>query len=237
MSCLSVVQQAFRRVGLTAPSAVVTSTDPQVLQMLALANEEGKELAKRGRWQNLTQEATFTTLAAESQGAITTIAGADFGYILNDTIWNRDLKRPVFGPLSASVWQQLKAQSNQGPFNQFRIRGNTLRFIPAPTAGQTCAFEWQSKNWCQNSGATVTYSAWNADTDVGLIDEDLMTLGLIWRWKEAQGLDYAEDFAKYERQVADALGRDGGKPKLNLGGYSWDLYPAIIVPSGSWSLP
>lgn len=236
MTCLSVVQAACSEIGITKPTAVVTNTDPQIIQLLALSNREGRTLIKRGRWQNVAQEATFNTVATESQGAITTLAGADFNYILNDTIWNRDLKRPVFGPLAASQWQQLKAQSQQGPFNQFRIRANLLRFLPTPTAGQACAFEWVSKNWCQNTGATVSYSAWNADTDVGLLDEDLLTLGLIWRWKMAKGFDYAEDFAEYERQITDALGRDAGKPKLNLGGENFDIWPAIVVPSGSWSV-
>lgn len=236
MTCLTVVQNVCGEIGLTQPTAVITNTDPQVKQILAIANREGRTLSKRGRWQNLTQEATFNTVATASQGAITTIAGTDFSYILNETIWNRDLKRPVFGPLSSAQWQQLKAQSQTGPFNQFRIRGNLLYFLPTPTAGQACAFEWQSKNWCQNAAGTVTYAGWNADTDVGLLDEDILSLGVIWRWKSAQGLDYAEDFNEYERRVADSLGRDAGKPRLNLGGDSFDMWPAILVPSGSWSV-
>jgi hypothetical protein len=38
-----------------------------------------------------------------------------------------------------------------------------------------------------------------------------MTQGVIWRWKAAKGLEYAEDYNKYERLVADQMGRDGGK--------------------------
>lgn len=115
---------------------------------------------------------------------MTTVAGASFDYILNQTIWDRTLLRPVFGTLTPSQWQQLKAQNVTGPWNQFRIRGGNLLFIPAPSAGDTCAFEWVSKNFCQSSGGTGQ-SAWTADTDTGLLSEDLMKLGLIWRWKAA----------------------------------------------------
>lgn len=236
MSLLTIVQKAITRIGLTKPTAVVSNTDQQIIQILALANEEGDELSARYRWQNLTKEATFTTVATESQGAITTIAGTDFRYILNDTIWNRDLRRPVFGPLVSSQWQQLKAQNMQGPWNQFRIRGNNVLFIPVPTAGQACYFEWISRNWCQNAAGSTTYSSWNADTDVGLVDEDVMVQGIVWRWKAAKGLDYGEDFAKYERRVADLISQDAGKQKLNMEGYSFDLYPGIVVPSGSWNI-
>lgn len=236
MSLLTLVQKACTRIGITKPTAIVSSSDEQVIQLLGLANEEGDELAARYRWQNLTKEATFTTVATESQGSITTIAGTDFRYILNDTIWDRTLRRPIFGPLIASQWQQLKAQNMQGPWYQFRIRGNLLLFIPVPTAGDSCNFEWISRNWCQDSGATTTYAAWNADTDTGLIDEDVMAMGLIWRWKAAKGLDYGEDFNKYERRVADLMAQDAGKQKLNLEGFSFDLYPGIVVPSGSWQI-
>jgi hypothetical protein len=78
-----------------------------------------------------------------------------------------------------------------------------------PVAGDTIAFEWVSKNWVTvAAGGTST---WTADADTGLLDEEIMTQGVIWRWKAAKGLEYAEDYNKYERLVADQMGRDGGK--------------------------
>ena len=59
-------------------------------------------------------------------------------------------------------------------------------------------------------------------------------MGLIWRWKAAKGLDYSEDYAKYERRVTDAMGRDAGKPKLSMDGASYDIQPVILVPRGSF---
>ena len=79
-------------------------------------------------------------------------------------------------------------------------------------------------------------AAWSADDNVPLLDEDLLILGTIWRWKKLKGFEYAEDFADYERQVMDAMGRDGGKPTLSLTGSTYDIAPVVIVPSGSWNL-
>lgn len=235
MSLLTIVQNACREIGITAPTAVYTNADPQIVQLLALSNREGRTLLRRGRWQGCDQQSTFTTLATEIQGTMASLAGTDFNYILNDTIWNRTLLRPVFGPVSSANWQQMTAQNIAGPFNQFRIRAGSLRFIPSPTAGQTCAFEWMSKNWCQSSLA-VGQSSWAADTDTGILDEDLLTLGLIWRWKAAKGFDFGQDFEEYEKQVVNALGRDGGKPRLNFCGTNQDIFPSILVSSGSWSV-
>ena len=229
------VQGVMIRIGLNSPSSVVGNSANDVVQIKNIANEEGQELAARYSWQALTKEATFTTVATESQGVITTIAGSDFNFIINETFWNRSQRRPVFGPLSESKWQQLKAQQIVGPWVQHRIRGNTLIFIPVPAAGQICAFEWVSKNWCINSAGDTSYSSWNNDGDIGILDERVMSLGIIWRWKAIKGFPYSEDFAKYERAVSDYMDRDGGKPRLNLGDSQYDVYPGVIVPSGNWN--
>lgn len=237
MTALSLVQSVCSRVGLPFPTTAVSSTDTQILQIVALANEEGKDLTKRPTygWVQLQSEATFTTVATEIQGAIATIAPG-LSSIVNDTIWNRDLRRPIFGPLTPQRWQQLKAMNMTGPWNQFRIRGNNILFIPAPAAGQLCYFEYVSKNWCTDATGVTTRDAFLQDTDLTLLDEDLMVLGTIWRWKAAKGLEYAEDFNKYERQVGDSIARDGSKDILSMNGSRYDIQPSITVPAGNWPI-
>lgn len=234
MSLLTLVQKACRSpgIGLPSPSAVATSSDEGVLQIMQLANEEGEELSSRGPWQALQVETTFTTVATTIQGLMTTIA-PNLNYIINDTIWDRDLRRPVFGPLTPAWWQQQIAQVMTGPWTQFRVRQGQLLFTPDPPAGDTCAFEYITKAWCNSSTGTAQ-TAYEADDDVSLLDEDIMRLGIIWRWKQGKGLEYGEDYNKYERRVANALGRDASKPILNLGEVRYDIFPGILVQSGSW---
>ena len=141
MSLLTLVQDASRRIGLPVPNAVLSSTSDNVQQLAGLANEEGQELAARYNWQALTKEASFTTVAAEVQGSLATLTGPDFGWILNETIWNRSQRRPIFGPKSPANWQMLKASFMNGPWIQYRFRGNQLLFLPTPAAGQACFFE------------------------------------------------------------------------------------------------
>ncbi len=170
----------------------------------------------------------------QSSRTIQTLAGVDFSYILNNIMWNRTLLRPVYGALNPQDWQALKARNINGPFNQYRMRGNQVLFIPAPAAGETIAFEWVSKNWVTTS--TGTSACWTADSDTGLLSEQIMTQGVIWRWTAAKGLEYSEDFQNYEGLVVDAIGRDGGKSTLNLNGSLDSYQPAILVGAGSWNL-
>lgn len=233
MSLLTIIQATCKRVGLNSPASAIGLTDENVLRMIELANEEGLELSARNRWQNMIRESTHTTLAAESQGLITAIAGTDFNYILNDTIWNRTQNRRWY-PVDDTQWQQLKASGITGPNVNFRLRGNYLLANPSPTAGHTIAFEWITKNWCESNAGTGQ-SVWSADTDVGRLSETLMTAGLVWRWKASQGLEYAEDFRKYEIQVNDAIARDGAKGHLKMGGGLFSrFYWRNNIQEGSW---
>lgn len=231
LTCLQIIQTVCKRIGITAPNTALGSTDSQIIQLVSLCEEEGQELATRYPWEALQSEATFTTVAAQIQATLASVT-TGFDYIVNDTIWNRTLRRPVYGPNSEQDWAQKKAIQLNGPFNSFRIIGDSINFYPNPVAGQTCAFDYITRNWLTT--ATGTGETWAADTDTPRISDQLIVLGLIWRWKQAKGLDYSEDFNKYERRVMDAMGRDAGKPKLNMNGTTYEIQPAILVPRGSF---
>ena len=68
---LQIIQDACNELGLQAPSYVTSNSDPQIVQMLALANREGKELYekpnKNGGWQELRKEYTFNTVGIAAQ--------------------------------------------------------------------------------------------------------------------------------------------------------------------------
>jgi len=234
LTCLQIVQTACKRIGILSPNAAVTATDQKIIQLVSLAEEEGQELATRYAWEALQVEATFTTVAAQVQTTLAAIT-TGFDYIVNDTIWNRTLRRPVYGPKSQQDWQEAKANQINGPFNSFRIIADAINFYPNPVAGQTCAFEYQSRNWV-NTSTGSTSDTWTNDADTPKLDGQLMVLGIIWRWKAAKGLDYAEDYAKYERRVADATGRDAGKAKLDMSGALPEIQPVVLVPRGSFGV-
>lgn len=238
MNVLEVIQRFTNAVGLPEPSIAVANQADDVAQIVELLNQEGRSLSGRYNWQALTYEATFTTVATESQGTLATIIGAtqQLRRIVNDTIWDRTTRVPICGPLSKQRWQAQKALGFTGPYSEYRIRGNALRFDPAPTAGHSCYFEYVSKCWCTDStGATFRTNVAN-DTDLFLIEDEVVLAGLEWRWLRKKGLSYAEEFASYEALVADLITRDGTKPKLHMDGVSERNRPGIFVPIGSWNL-
>ncbi len=54
MSLLTIVQRFCGRTNLTVPATVYGTNDPQIRQILALLEEEGDDLSKRGDWSELT---------------------------------------------------------------------------------------------------------------------------------------------------------------------------------------
>lgn len=232
MSLLTMMQETCKRIGLPSPNQVVGSTDDQIIQLLAIANEEGEDLAERHKWSVLVTEATWSAVATQLQGVMTTLAPG-FKYLLPDTAWNRTTIRRLV-PISEKDWQSVQANSIAGPNTYIRIKGGNLYAFPVPTAGNTCAFEYFSGNWCESSAA-AGQSAWAADADVGRLSEQIMRAGVIWRWKKAKGLDYAEDFRTYEARVINAISRDGVVKPLNFGGPSkLHLIGNQNVQEGSW---
>ena len=236
MSMLTVVQHFCRRTNLPVPTTVYGTTDPQVLQVMAILEEEGNDLASRGSWQGLTFEGSHTSLAAEDQGAISTIASNGFRYIKNETIWDRTDQLPIFGPLDNKDWQANKAISTNGPKYRYRIRGGKLLINPVPAASHSYYFEYVSKNWILGANGTTYKQYFTLDTDTVLIPEELVLMGIRWRWKKEKGFDYAEDMRTYEMQVKDALGRDGSKKTLSMDNETHQG-PGVFIPSGTWAVP
>lgn len=233
MTVLSIIQDVQERVKLTKSSVVMSTLDKSSKQLFALCNQSGIALAKRYEWQALKREHTFLSVAAEEQ---TNGLPSDWnGRFVNKTFWNRSQQRELKGPLSSREWQRLKATVTSVIFDSFRVRGGALLILPTPTAGETYAYEYITKNWALSSSSTAKAKL-TADDDTTLFDEEIITLDVIWRWLNRNGLPYEEEFRLAEQAILQAMSFDGSKDDIDLSG---EIQDGPIVPGvqeGSWSL-
>ncbi len=220
MSLLTIVQHAADRLGLTRPSTVISSPDENARILLGMAQEEGKALADRHTWQALQTEYTFPTVNGTASYALPT----GFDALIKDTVFNRTTRRRMQGDLSPSQWQETQASLVTMVNPAFRIRGSLFYISPTPTAAETVAYEYVTKNWCQ-SAALVGQTEWAADTDTALLDEELFKLGVIWRFKSRKGFDYAEDMQTYEVAVNKAIFKDGARVTIDTSCMERDRVP------------
>ena len=235
MTLLTIVQDVALEVGVTPPQAVIGSTDIQVRQLQRIAQKEATALAKRSNWTRLIVPFEFTTVEGMPQpGALPAEMDRQSPGMV---IWWVDMYRPIRGPLTPEEWAAaISRPVSPGLWGYWRIIGEDLNLYPAPAASQVVRGEVVSKNWCIHSGDPLSYSdRWTADDDTARLDEELLTLGCIWRWRQTKGLDYAEDMATYEREVEQAAARNGGMKDINMSasryrwpGFNWSQ--TITVP-------
>lgn len=241
MTLLSIVECASDIIGVPRPSAVITSTDQTVRTMLALLNREGQNLAKLrntwgGGWTILEKEHTFTVTDADEDYAFP----SDFGELIFDTAWNRTTFFELRGSLSPQEWQISRSGLVASPALRLRYRikrasGSTREFFldPIPTAtGDTVVYEYLSNAWVSNAAGDTFSTKFAADTDVGLLDENLLEMGLIWRFKAAKGLAFAADLAEYEIERDKLIGNDPGATKLFVARRRFRLPPGNTPETG-----
>lgn len=230
---LSMCQGALDRVNLTRSTQIVSATDQTARTLLGCAQREGSALARRWAWQAMVKEHTFVSIAAAIQ---TGSLPADWdGRMVNQTFWNRTQMREVSGPITSQQWQSRQANSTPAITDAYRIRNNLIELSPTPSAGWTYAYEYLTKNWCESAGGTEQ-SAWAADTDVPMLDAELMTMGIRWRFLSVMGMDFAGAKDDYETEVATSIGRDGSRAIVRLIDDDWNRRWGPLAPSGSWAL-
>lgn len=293
LTLLQMVQNACSEIGITVPTQVVGNSDPQIIQLLALANREGQECyqaeGRRDGWQILNKEYTFTINAASgltgqftsgspiitginSTTEITTLMQAwattylqtetqvvsvdsptqitvstnaletspantnffcgqvayplpsDINNFQTQTFWDRNFRWQLLGPLNAQERQVLLSGiSPTGPRRRFWIIDNSFQINPVPgfsssDNGAIEVFEYYTNAWCQSTGGVsgTPQTVWTADTDNYLLDDNLMTLGIIWRYLRAKRLSYEEEKRTYDMAFERMLARDGATRNLPL---------------------
>lgn len=208
MTLLSICQDASSELGLRQPATIVGSSDLTAQMLFRFANTSGKQLARYHDWQNLVVEVSATAAATVVQTGMLDADAFD-RMIYNVEIWNRTNNIRYAGPTPQRTWQQLlSGLGASGLVGWWRIIGGELNIYPAATAGDIIAFEYVSKQWAR-SNASVAQAKFEADDDTTVLDEDLLTLEMIWRFRQSRGFpQYAEDMATSEREKEKAAGRD-----------------------------
>jgi hypothetical protein len=223
-----IVQEAAGALNQPAPVAVANNNLGDAALWFNLAQREGRELARRHDWQGLMVGASVAALGANLQTALP----SDFDRFTSGTrLLNSTLDRSYVGPVSPAEWQSLFYLGPNVSPGAFRLVGGSLYITPAPTAGDTIVYEYISKNFCESSTGTAQ-SAWADDSDVPILPDDLISLGITWRWLRAKGMSYAEEMSTYEREVEKAASRDRGQNNIMVvGGAQQDE----VLLSSTWN--
>lgn len=229
MTILSAVRSASIRVAGTAPTALFSSTEQLAVEMADLANDVAKDIAKKHDWQKLTKLATIT----------------GDGVTLNHSLPDDYDRMPVKGgvhPKSWITWRYTPARDldqwldflNGMPAvtpGFWIILNNEMNIYPAAQTGDVANLYYLTRNIVKDADGSVK-ADFTDDQDEFLLDERLLTLALIWRWRAQKRLEYAEDMATYEIALSEEIGRDKGSNIIRGYGRSarWNSHGRFAYP-------
>lgn len=205
MTLLSIVNNAQIKCGIPTTSSAYGNVDPNAVQMVRFAYEIGKDCMLRWKWLGTKQTSTFT-----GDGMTTLFSPpADFQTLSpSDTFISSVFPTLTMrGPVNDDDLLKLKALPVVTYPSYWRRVQSKIEFYPALQLNEVVTYSYASKYWIVAANGT-TKGTWSADTDTSSIDEDLITEGVTWKWKRAKGMDYAEEFATYERMLNDLTGQE-----------------------------
>lgn len=200
MSVLTVVQDAMALCGLPRPTIVVGGNNPTVAQFEALLRFEATELNKYKDWRNLKVQGQLTGDGTSTEFVLP----VDFDrWALGEVFFTSGLTGAYLPQVTDEQWTAMRAggftlPAYPGPF--WRMFGTMVQFSSAPILNDTLDFEYRSNFWISSEDQTARRNRWADDTDFFLMPEDILTLGCVWRFKNAKGLEYAEDYRNWQMQ-------------------------------------
>jgi hypothetical protein len=232
MTVLSAASNASRLLGKGVISALLTSTDPFHVELTALCDEAATDIAKRHDWQKLL---TLNTQAGD--GSDTTFdLPSDYDRMpVKARVFQTSTSRSMMPVTDLDIWLENTLQSGTAPFGEWIILGGQINIRPALGASDSAKFYYVSKNIVDPASGSNHAVPFTLDTDVFVLPERLLTLGLIWRWRQMKGLDYAEDMNSFEIALAQEIARDKGSRMIAIGRARIPdgvelAYPGTIVP-------
>ena len=218
------VRDACGELGLKPTSSVYGNEDTQARQMLALLQRAGSVLVRKrntfgGGWLVLERVHEFETTPGTAEYDLP----EDYGRIITDTAWDRSNFWQIRGPRSPQEWQGSRSGLLSSQFRQdYRIRraaaGRPVKkfvLYPTPVRADTLVFEYVTHHYIEASDGQIA-TKYTSDADNAILDEDLLVMSLVWRWRKAKSLEYLADMMEFDNEVSERMGIDTGAEAISL---------------------
>lgn len=207
MAILPALQSAAIRLIARRPGTFFGASGTFEMEICDLVNEVAQDVTKYQDWQALTKVGTVT-----GNGSVTAFdLPSDYDRMLVNTRVS-DLSNWFWGFGSFTDLNDFlysEARGFNGLPGGWIIYGGQLRFSPAPSAAQVATFPYITKNLARSASAEAKPS-FDTDTDEFLLPERLLTLGLVWRWRENKKLDYTGDMEAFTKALDEYGAKDRG---------------------------
>lgn len=208
MAILSAMQSAAIRVLGQKPGTFFGSQNTFEMEIADLVNEVAQDVAHYQDWQALVY---FAPIAGDGSATSYPLP-EDYDRMLLDTRV-QDTANWMWGYYhiaDMNEYARLRSTGWGGYPGGWTIIGNEMRFAPAPAAGSNSVFPYISSYYARDAGTQQVKPAFTSDSDMFLLPERLLTLGLVWRWREQKKLDAAGDQEAFIKALDEYAAKDKG---------------------------
>lgn len=218
LSANDILNRVAAEVGIAPVIDPYASLDPSFVKMKYLLNTAGEELCYIHQWEFLTRSHNILTTVTDSG---TYDLPPDFGYMINQTGWERNNNVPLGGPLTAQEWTYLIGRdlASHTLYASFRISEGSFNILPSPPpVNLDINFEYISKDWVRSGTEPFTYSdSVTVGTQKPLYDRTLISRYLKVKYLEAGGFDTTKAQDDFTQCFSFLAGKDKGAAVINAG--------------------
>ena len=206
MTILSAMQSAAVRLVGYRPSVFFTSSEQFELEISDLVNEVAQDICKYSDWQALTKVHNIPTDGVTD--VFPTPDDYDRQLLVTDI---RDMNGWALGYCHVPSVNDFIDYRLDSALGSWTIYQNQFHFSRPPAIGDSATFPYISLNYAINQAGNPM-PEFASDTDEFIIRgaERLLTLGLVWRWRENKKLDYTGDQEAFMMLIDQLAAKDKG---------------------------
>jgi hypothetical protein len=209
MSVLTAINEACPDLGLAKLRTIIGADDLTASKLLDIAHDAGDDIARRGDWSQMLSATAITVAPWQLP--------ADFGRLIPGGAVN--VIAPAFQRVRGPLSSDQMASITSGAFGAssrmyYAFQNGAMVFSRALAVGETVGIQWVRRAWIFGvSGAGLGGTPKQRATDDGdycLFPERLLSRAIVWRFRRETGLNYQDQMAEWEADLAMELRQDRG---------------------------
>lgn len=213
MNILEIVQNASLKISVDRPATLFANTDRTSLELIDTVNTAALQILDDYDWQKLLKSAVIT---GDGVGTAFSLPD-DFSRMVKDASLVGQNWRfyPAQQMENYNHWLELQTYPIATWQQNWMVFGGNMNIMPILPALDTLTYGYISTNIVNGADPT----RFTADTDTFLLDDELLTLAIVWNWKDDKGFDFSTDLAKYQERLEKLRFRDvGSRQSIRIGG-------------------
>lgn len=208
MNALEILQEICRSLNISIPTTLTNGNDTNAQFALACLNRASAQAARAFAWQAMQRNIIFDVSTnhpaynKSTGGLVLRKIAVDYAYPITADLYQTAGMEPV-KYATADDFKKLSFYGGAGNY-YFTVMGGEILFLPAPSEqGIKISLQYMSKypvvETENNSGRRK--ARFDKDSDEPLLDEELLILGGICKYKMELGLEYDDALNNYNERL------------------------------------